>query len=307
MLLSTSTNICAFQPGRERLPAEFCIDVCAAAGYRVLDINLCMAMNPDSALRGPRWREYVEHIGQYASSRGVRFTQSHLPYYDVFSDSVTEQDREMWEELIRRCIVASGMLGVRWAVTHPGTVYGAENNEHVQLERNLAYYARHTETANREGVGIALENDFGPQGGYAYCASVRELRTLVDAFGDPEHIGACYDFGHANLAGGNHRANLNLLGSRLKAVHVQDNHGERDEHLMPFYGSIDWKQAMAGLADIGYTGELTYEIQEFGRFLPADMKHLAVEQSLAIGTRLIEYYETALKNGASENTEEGKT
>ena len=52
MELSTSTNICAFQRGRDRLPVEFSIQTCAEAGYRVLDINFCMAMNPDSPLAG---------------------------------------------------------------------------------------------------------------------------------------------------------------------------------------------------------------------------------------------------------------
>ena len=74
--------------------------------------------------------------------------------------------------------------------------------------------------------------------------TVRELTDLADAFGDGEHVGVCYDFGHANLTGSAfHRRNLNLIGKRLKAVHVQDNHGEWDEHLMPFFGSIDWEDA----------------------------------------------------------------
>ena len=117
---------------------------------------------------------------------------------------------------------------------------------------------------------------------------------LCDAFGDPEHVGICYDFGHANLTGGSHRQNLNAIGKRLKAVHVQDNHGQSDEHLLPFFGSIDWEQAMLGLAESGYTGDLTFEIQEYGRYLPRDMKHLAVEQSLAVGERLL----TLWKKGA---------
>lgn len=296
MLLSTSTNICAFQRGRERLPVEFCIDTCAKAGYRVLDINFCMAMNPNSELRFDGWERYVEHIGDYARERGITFTQSHLPYYDVFAPNDPEKAKLM-EELIRRSIIASGMLGVRWAVTHPATVYGAGQDVQQNLEKNVAYYEKHVETARQAGIGIALENDFEYSASQPmqriYCASIYELRDLCDAFHDEKHVGVCYDFGHANLTGGFHRQNLNVLEHRLKAVHVQDNHGKTDEHLMPFYGTIDWRDAMAGLADIDYQGELTYEIQEFGRYLPKDMKHLAVEQSIVIGQRLIEYFEEA--------------
>ena len=121
-----------------------------------------------------------------------------------------------------------------------------------------------------------------------------ELAALADAFDDPVHVGCCYDFGHAELVNPHHRQNLNLLGHRLHCVHVQDNHGKADEHLMPFYGTIDWVDAMAGLADIGYTGDLTFEIQEFGRHLPKELKYLVAEESLVIGRHLVGLYEKAL-------------
>lgn len=296
MQLSTSTNICAFQRGRERVPVEFSIDVCARAGYQVLDINWCMAMNPDSPLRGDGWQDYVKRIGRYARERGIRFNQSHLPYYDIFGRNEPEK-AQLMEELIRRSILATGMLGARWAVTHPGTVYEAGQDMAVSKQRNLDYFAPHVEMARSVGVGIALENDFEYQplmpAQRIYCASVYELAELCDAFGDDRHVGVCYDFGHANLTGGRHRQNLNALGGRLKAIHVQDNHGTRDEHLMPFFGTIDWQDAMRGLAEGGYDGDLTYEIQEFGRYLPKDLKYLAVEQSVVIGRRLIRYFEDA--------------
>lgn len=292
MELSTSTNICAFQRGRQRLPVEFSIDTCARAGYRVLDMNFCIAMNPESEMRGGAWTDYVRHIGAYAAERGVVFRQSHLPYYDVGRGV-----DPMMEELIRRSIIGSAMLGVKWCVTHPFTDPGLARDAAAQQAANLAYYAGHVRTARENGVGIALENDFVSGRDYLYCADVNELCALVDSFGDAAHVGACYDFGHAHLMGGSHREKLNLLGTRLRAIHVQDNHGNADEHLLPLYGAIDWTECMAGLADIGWTGELTYEIQEFGRYLPRELKHLAVEQSLEVGQYLIGLFEQAKAQG----------
>ena len=78
---------------------------------------------------------------------------------------------------------------------------------------------------------------------------------------------------------------------------MQDNHGQTDEHLLPFFGSIDWEQAMLGLAESGYAGDLTFEIQEYGRYLPKDMKYLAVEQSLKVGQRLVSLYQRGLRRG----------
>lgn len=299
MEISTSTNICAFQPGRERNPFDFCIAECAKAGYRVLDINLCEAMNPYSRMRDDDWERYVEDIARLGERWNVVFRQSHLPYYDIFAENDEEKVRTM-EELIRRSIIASGRLGVRWAVTHPGTVYSAGHDMRVSLERNLEYYLAHLKTARENGVGIALENDFEYRSApyqRIFCANVHELVELVDAFNDPEHIGACYDFGHGNLCGPFHRQNLNVIGHRLRAIHVQDNHGTSDEHLMPFHGNINWQEAMAGLADIGYGGDLTYEIQEFGRYFPNDQKHLVVEYSLKVGQVLVDMFEKAKAEG----------
>ena len=106
-------------------------------------------------------------------------------------------------------------------------------------------------------------------------------------------MGVCYDFGHGNLVGGFQRQDLNVIGHRLRAVHVQDNHGLTDEHLLPFHGTTDWAEAMAGLVDIDYQGDLTYEVQQFGRFYPNEQKHLAVAYSLQIGQVLLDLYEQA--------------
>lgn len=295
MEISTSTNIVAFKAGRERNPFDFCIETCAKAGYKVLDINFCEAMNPYSRMRGEDWQDYVQHIKKLGEDNGVVFRQSHLPYYDVFKETDEDKKKTM-EELIRRSIIASAQLGVEWTVTHPCTVYSAGPDMSVSLERNLEYYSKHVATAKEWGIGIALENDFEYRSApyqHIFCASPYELVELVDAFHDPKHVGICYDFGHGNLVGNFHRQNLNIIGKRLQAIHVQDNHGISDEHLMPFHGNIDWAEAMAGLADIGYEGDLTYEIQEFGRFFPNEHKHLVVEYSLEIGKILVDMFEKA--------------
>lgn len=294
MRLSTSTNIAAFAGDSGRNSFAFCIPACAKAGYKVLDINLCEAMNPTSRLRADDWEDYVLQIDRMGREWGVTFSQSHLPYYDIFGPDAAEK-APLMEELIRRCILASGMLGVKWAVTHPGTVYAAGPDTNASREANLRYYAPHVALARRAGVGIALENDFEYRGGPAqrvYCAAIPELVDLCDGFFS-DNVGVCYDFGHAHLTGGFHRQNLRLIGKRLRAVHVQDNHGERDEHLMPFSGTIDWPDAMAGLKEIGYQGDLTYEIQNAGRYYPNEHKHLIIDLSLKVGELLLKMFEEA--------------
>ena len=84
-----------------------------------------------------------------------------------------------------------------------------------------------------------------------------------------------------------------IKGSAVVPINPNRLYCTADEHLMPFHGTVDWKAAMAALAEIGYTGDLTYEIQEFGRYLPNDQKHLVVEYSQKIGAVLLDYYNKA--------------
>lgn len=304
MNLSTSTNICAFAPGGQKNPMPIGIEMCAEAGYKYLDLNFCEAMNPVSRLRDDDWERYIDEIGELGERLGVHYTQCHLPYYDLFAPNAKEKGAVL-EPLIHRSLQGAAKLGVKWAVTHPSTLYSAAQDMRESKRANYEYYSPYVEEAARLGIGIALENDFEYRSApyqRIYCASCYELIELVDSFAS-NTVGACYDFGHANLVGGFHRQNLNVIGKRLKAVHVQDNCGISDDHLMPFFGNTDWASAMAGLADIGYTGELTYEIQSFGRFLPNELKPDMLKLSLAVGRYLISLYEKALK----EKTVEEKT
>jgi sugar phosphate isomerase/epimerase len=35
-----------------------------------------------------------------------------------------------------------------------------------------------------------------------------------------------------------------VMRDRVVTTHVHDNHGEKDEHLLPYEGSIDWEEAL---------------------------------------------------------------
>ena len=35
------------------------------------------------------------------------------------------------------------------------------------------------------------------------------------------------------------------MRDRVVTTHIHDNHGEKDEHLLPFEGTIDWDAAFA--------------------------------------------------------------
>jgi sugar phosphate isomerase/epimerase len=76
---------------------------------------------------------------------------------------------------------------------------------------------------------------------------------------DSPNVGVVIDTGHRNLSG-DPAATLRAVGPHLITLHLHDNHGEADEHLLPGLGAIDWSDVMQALRDIDYGGQFMYEI-----------------------------------------------
>jgi sugar phosphate isomerase/epimerase len=66
------------------------------------------------------------------------------------------------------------------------------------------------------------------------------------AIGHLDSIGVCLDLGHAHMTVGVAQA-IGTFGARIVQVHAHDNHCQKDEHLWPGDGTIDWLAAAAAL------------------------------------------------------------
>jgi sugar phosphate isomerase/epimerase len=93
------------------------------------------------------------------------------------------------------------------------------------------------------------------------------LDRILDEIGDsPENtnLGICIDTGHAYMshdAGREPVCNyLERYAGQLVHVHLHDNHGESDEHLVPGEGSIDWPRALRTLDEAGFDGTAVLEV-----------------------------------------------
>src|ERR1700680_739471 len=95
--------------------------------------------------------------------------------------------------------------------------------------------------AHHRGVTIAVENTTSEMGDPAY------LRTFVDETRLTD-LRFNFDIGHAHLADGPEAERIEKAFAQLRelvvSAHIHDNHGEKDEHLPPYDGSIDWEYAV---------------------------------------------------------------
>jgi sugar phosphate isomerase/epimerase len=93
--------------------------------------------------------------------------------------------------------------------------------------------------ARQRGVTLALENTPGEMATPANLKNFLEQARLTN-------IKLCFDTGHAHLEGGLTRG-LETARDLVVTTHVHDNHGERDEHLLPYEGTIDWAAALPAM------------------------------------------------------------
>jgi sugar phosphate isomerase/epimerase len=93
--------------------------------------------------------------------------------------------------------------------------------------------------ARQRGVTLVLENTPGEMATPANLKYFLEQTRLTS-------VKLCLDTGHAHIDGGV-VAGLETIRELVVTTHVHDNHGERDEHLLPYEGTIDWNGALAAL------------------------------------------------------------
>ena len=107
-------------------------------------------------------------------------------------------------------------------------------------------YFRLMEYAKEKGVVIAFENQ-------------RSLSNIAFAFAEFPDAGFCWDVGHEEAFAGGRRY-MPLFGDRLCQLHVHDNFFERDIHLIPYDGKIDYERVAASIASVDYRGSLMLEL-----------------------------------------------
>ena len=103
--------------------------------------------------------------------------------------------------------------------------------------------------AKQRGVTIALENTPGDMATPGNLKNFLEQTRLTN-------VKLCFDAGHAHLEGGV-VASLEVIRDLIVTTHIHDNRGDRDDHLPPYEGTIDWDSALAAMpADIPFVFEL---------------------------------------------------
>jgi sugar phosphate isomerase/epimerase len=156
---------------------------------------------------------------------------------------------------------AAAMLRASYVVLHPGPECVGRPHPEEWYHRmrsaadSLNQVAAH---CRRVGLTLLLENMLP----HLIFGHVSDLMFLLGAISET-NVGTCLDTGHAFLSK-DLRTVVHKLSGHLRMLHVNDNHGERDEHLSPGEGAIDWTSLVRQLRQWNFHGPLILELADSG-------------------------------------------
>ena len=229
----------------------------AEAGFRNVEL---WAMTPHFDV-GDAFRLQV--LKRWLADLSLSAPTFHAPFYAKLEEarkgrwlSLASPEAQERAEALDRTIRAARAfrpLGARIAVIHPSAPAKAgAGDTYERLEESMA---RLLPAAEEMDLVFALENIPAAMGRAA------PLAEFVERIDHPR-LRICADAGHALIT---ERENLPDAIARLApfcaAVHLHDNDGHSDAHLLPGEGAMAWPSFLAPLHAKGYRGPLTFELR----------------------------------------------
>ena len=265
---------------------------CAEAGFERMEYNFQTGPAVAKPLAGDNWEDTVTGIRSILEENRITVPYTH-DYWYILSGAKNAADIAEKDEMIRRSVEATAMLGAPMMVAHAQSVYD-ENGYNAEKTRkyNRAFFGKLGDTSVRHGISIVVENVFPITGSLEFTSYAEDMAELMQDLGDPM-FGICWDFGHANMAKLDHEKALAIIAPWLRHIHVDDNKAVTDDHTVPGYGTVPWDRIMPKLKQIGYAGDLNLSVRTFAHTSLPEQRVEALKLLHTIGTDLIRIYNEA--------------
>lgn len=253
------------------------------AGFSCIDFNTARTDTPFYTTAPGELEKLMSGIRAQVEDQGLRVHQVHGPWCWPPLKDETPEGRVLRAEEMKHSMRLAAMLGSKYWVVHPIMPHRVrdipEGNAASTWELNVEFMSWLLEYAKQLDITVCLENMPHRNFSMAKPEKVLELLTLLD---DP-HFQMCLDTGHvATQEGLDLAEQVRMIGKHLKALHVHDNGGEKDEHRYPGKGVIDWRSFACALKDVGFDGVFSLETAPAdGLPEPEYVKELGVLSGLA--------------------------
>lgn len=215
------------------------------------------------------FEQYLLEQRKIIEEAGLTVYQAHGPWRWPPRDS-TPEDRAERMEKIRRSLEGTAALGCSRFVYHPLLPFGKNDMDHADetWSVNLPFMQEMADYAAGLGITVCLENMPWPEFSIAKTSEILEMIRAVNR----PNFKFCLDTGHCAITGDSPADCVRLAGKeQLEALHIHDNDGKRDLHLLPFSKSIDFTAFGKALYEIGFDGVVSLE-SLFCKNLPSRLR-----------------------------------
>lgn len=215
-------------------------------------------------------RSVLREIGSWFRSTNVAatlhqpiFTEAHWSRHVAATLNLIDPEKsrriDAMDE-VKRALESAEYIPITAAVLHLGLKDEPWNTR--ALENSLTAIEHLKAFAHPLGVRILLEN---LQNDVTTPENLLEILRV----GHFDRVGICLDVGHAHLAAPGNKGiddAFEHLAPRIAQLHLHDNRGQRDDHLWPGAGSIDWKNMARRIAALPASTpgvlEIMYDLEE---------------------------------------------
>ena len=176
---------------------------------------------------------------------GIILDTLHAPFNKI--NDMWSSDNEVAQEMLSRLkdgVDKCARYGIPVLIVHLSSKTPMPEITDIGVKRFDELF----EYAEEKGVKIALEN--------------QRFRENLEYFLDRnEKFGFCWDTGHENCFSKGINF-MELFGEKLCALHIHDNRCiyNKDDHLLPFDGNIDFDKVAEYIAKSGYDGTVMLEV-----------------------------------------------
>lgn len=176
----------------------------------------------------------MRKVQEIRASRSLKLTV-HSPILNMDIASANNRFRNLSIRLVMESMEHAAEMGAELVVVHPGQHSSLEYLvSHVHWNYSRESLSKIILNGEKLGVRVAIENM--PGNTPCLLKNASEFQSLIDE-GLPLHM--TLDVGHANTTS-QLKPFLGNMSARIIHVHLHDNNGLNDDHMVVGKGTVDW-------------------------------------------------------------------
>src|SRR5579862_8543412 len=207
-------------------------------------------------------KQHIREIADWFRTSGIPLHSVHAPLYADYEwgrtgsppINIASTDRaariEAMDE-IKRAIELAEQIPFRFLIQHIGLPNESFNERKFEAAMTSIEHLR--AFARPLGVSLLLENIPND------LSTPERLVELMNLLRYPD-LGICFDVGHAHMMSSVHQA-FSVLEGYIRSTHIHDNNRDKDTHLWPGEGNIDWDQTVQSLRTASLEPALLLEVE----------------------------------------------